>query len=75
MKLFMNKNYANQVYIILRAILNREAATVFALLADETSNVSLKEQLCVCIRWVDDNFTDLDAPLELFNVPKTVNTH
>ena len=39
-------------------------ANVFALLADE-SDVSLKEQLCICIRWVDENFTIHEAPLEL----------
>ena len=41
---------------ILREILHevREAGT-FALLADEASDVSLKEQLCTSIRWMDDN--------------------
>ena len=57
---------------ILREILHevREAGA-FALLADEASDVSLKEQLCISIRWVDDNFAIYEAPLELINVPKT----
>ena len=60
---------ANQV---LRDILCEiREASIFALLADEASDVSLKEQLCICIRWVDEKFTIHEAPLELINVPKT----
>ena len=60
---------ANQV---LRAILSEiREANIFAVLADEASDVSLKEQLCVCIRWVDESFTVHETPLELINVPKT----
>ena len=60
---------ANQV---LRHILGEiREASIFALLADEASDVSLKDQLCIRIRWVDDNFMIHEAPLELINVPKT----
>ena len=57
---------------ILREILHeiREDG-MYAILGDETSDVSLKEQLYICIRWVDDNFDIHEAPLELINVPKT----
>ena len=46
-------------------------SAVFALLANEACDVSLKEQLCICIRCVDDNFAIHEAPLDLINVPKT----
>ena len=38
------------------------------MLADEASH---KEQLCVCIRCIDENFNIYEAPLKLINVPKT----
>ena len=57
---------------ILRKILSdiREAA-VFALIVDEATDVSQKEQLCITVRWVDYHFSIHEDPLELVNVPKT----
>ena len=46
-------------------------ASVYSLLADKASDVSMKEQLCICIRWVDDSFSIHEAPIELINVPRT----
>ena len=46
-------------------------ATVYSIIADETTDVSHKEQLCVSIRWVDNNFKIEETPIELINVPKT----
>ena len=43
----------------------------FSLIADETTNVSHKEQLCIPIRWVDNLFQIHEMPLELINVSKT----
>ena len=43
----------------------------FSLIADETTDVSHKEQLCTAIRWVDNLFQINEMPLELINVPKT----
>ena len=43
----------------------------FSLIADETTDVSHKEQLCIAIRWVDNLFQINKMPLELINVPKT----
>ena len=45
--------------------------TVYAIIADETADVSHKEQLCVSIRWVDNNFKIDETPIELINVTKT----
>ena len=46
-------------------------ATVYALIADEATDVSHKEQLCITVRWVDSEFIVHEDPLELINVPKT----
>lgn len=35
---------------------NIQNATFFTIMADETADVSNKEQLVICIRWVDDCF-------------------
>ena len=57
---------------VLREILCEiRAATVFAIIGDEATDVSRKEQLCVSIRWVDDDFNIYEAPLEFINVPMT----
>ena len=57
---------------IMREILHEiREADMYAIIGDEASDVSLKEQLCICIHWVDNNFNIYEAPLELINVPKT----
>ena len=43
----------------------------FSLIADEATDVSNKEQLTVCIRWVDEDFNIHEDPVELIHVPKT----
>ena len=43
----------------------------FSLIADETTDVSHKEQLSIAIRWVDNLFQINEMPLKLINVPKT----
>ena len=35
---------------------NIQNATFFTIMADETADVSNKEQRAICIRWVDDCF-------------------
>lgn len=57
---------------ILRKLLQEiREATIYALIADEATDVSHKEQLCITIRWVDNDFIIHEDPLELINVPKT----
>ena len=43
---------------LLRHLLDeiRTNSNMFAILADETRDVSNFEQLCICIRWVDQHF-------------------
>ena len=57
---------------ILRDILMeiREAG-MFSLIADEATDISQKEQLCVTIRWLDSHFGIHETPVELIQVPKT----
>ena len=43
----------------------------FSLIANEATDVSNKEQLTVCIRWVDEDFNIHKDPVELIHVPKT----
>ena len=63
---------SNQLY---RKLLNkvREVA-LFSLIADEATDISNKEQLCVSVRWVDTAFTIHESPVELINLPKTAAT-
>ena len=61
---------------ILRKLLQEiREATVYALIADEATDVSHKEQLCITIRWVGSDFIIHEDPLELINVPKTDSAH
>ena len=46
-------------------------AQYFSIIADEANDIGHKEQLVVCIRWVDDNFDIHEDPIELINVPQT----
>ena len=57
---------------LLQTLLNevREAA-LFSLIADEATDISNNEQLCVSVRWVDTTYTIHESPVELINVPKT----
>ena len=45
-------------------------ANVFSILADEAPDVTNKEQLCVCIRWVAKDFSIHENFLELIQLPK-----
>ena len=58
--------------VVVREILSeiREMA-IFSLIADEATDVSHKEQLCITIMWVDNSFQIHETPLELIQVPKT----
>ena len=43
----------------------------FSLILDEATDVSHKEQMVVCIRWVDEDISIHEDPLELIHLPKT----
>ena len=57
---------------MLRKLLGEIRSTPwFSVIADEATDVANKEQLVICIRWVDHNFKIHEDPVELINVPKT----
>ena len=56
---------------VLRKILHKiREAEVFAIIADEATNVSQEEQFCITFRQVDTNCKIFEDPLGLINVPK-----
>ena len=57
---------------VLREILSEiREASYFSLIVDECSDISHCEQMCVSIRWVDENLLIHESPLELIHVPRT----
>ena len=57
---------------VLRGLLNDiKAAQWFSIIVDEATDISHKEQLTLCVRWVDMELTIHEDPLKLVHVPKT----
>ena len=57
---------------ILREMLKEiKKSTHFAILADETRDISNREQLVICICWVTAEFEVKEAPVGLLQVPDT----
>ena len=50
---------------------NIQNAKFFTIMADETADVSIKEQLVVCIRWVDDKFVIHEDFIGMWPLPRT----
>jgi len=65
----------NQIKLIAHSVLTNilsdiRKAHCFSVIADEATDVSNREQLTVCIRWVDDDFCIYEEPTELIELPK-----
>ena len=57
---------------VLRELLEEiRKAPYFAIPADETRDISNREQLVICIRWVSENLTVREEPVGLLQVPDT----
>ena len=57
---------------ILRQLLQEiQAADWFSLIADEATDVSHNEQMCIAVRWVDSSYTIHEAALGLVQLPDT----
>ena len=56
---------------VLKCILHERQVNVFALIVDEATDISHKEQICITFRCVDSDFNINEVLLELINVPKT----
>ena len=68
----LNEQIALMGLRVLRDVLNEiRSANWFSLIVDEATDISNKEQLNICIRWVDNNFEIHEDPIELIPVPKT----
>ena len=48
-----------------------KAANYFAVIADEASDISHNEQMCIAVRWVDSTYTINEAALGLAQLPDT----
>ena len=46
-------------------------APFYAILADEATDINRHEQMCVCVRWVNDHYEVSEDVLGLMQVPKT----
>lgn len=57
---------------VLKSILSSVNNTrLYSIISDEVSDVSHKEQLCITLRWVSDDFEIFEKPVEIIYVPKT----
>ena len=57
---------------LLRKLLSDiRSAEFFSVIADEATDISNKEQMTVCIRWVNEDFLIHEDPEELIHLPKT----
>ena len=57
---------------ILRTLLQDiRVADYFAVIADEATDISHNEQMCIAIRWVDSNYAIHEAALGLVQLPDT----
>jgi hypothetical protein len=57
---------------ILRKISEQiQNAKFYTIMADETADVSIKEQLVLCIRWVDDKFLIHEDFIGMYPLPRT----
>lgn len=57
--------------VLRRLLCEIRRAQWFSLILDEATDVSHKEQMVVCIRWVDEDFSIHEDPLGLIHLPKT----
>ena len=68
----LNEQISLMGLTVLRGLLNDiKAAQWFSIIVDEATDISHKEQLTLCVRWVDMELTIHEDPLELVHVPKT----
>ena len=54
---------------------NIQNATFFTIMADETADISNKEQLVVCICWVDENFAVHEDFISMYPLERTPADH
>ena len=67
----VNKQIQFMALSLLRSLLSEiQSVPWFSVLADETTDISFHEQMCVVIRWINDDHDILEEPVGLMEVPK-----
>lgn len=59
--------------IQLKIASNVKSTGMYSLMMDETTDVNNKEQLVLCLRWVDREFVPHEDCLGIFAIPDTGN--
>ena len=58
--------------IVLREILDQiKQAGFYSLLADECTNIANKEQVTICLRWIDDKLQPNEEFVGFYEIPNT----
>ena len=68
----INEQIKLMAEFVLRGLLSDiRSSRWFTIIADEATDISCGEQMCVAIRWADNNYEIHEDPIGLFQVPKT----
>lgn len=68
----LNEQVGLMADTLLRSLLEEIRSTPwFAVLADEATDVSVNEQMCIAIRWVNSDYEIMEDPIGLIELPKT----
>ena len=68
----LNEQVEIMANTILHSVLQEvQSADWFSILADEAADVTRCEQMCMCIRWVSDEYEVSEDPIGLVQIPKT----
>ena len=76
-KEYLSTDIINEIIVmmgqaVLKNILTQiKCSTWFALIADEATDISHKEQMCVSSRWVNSSYEIHEEPLGLVQLPDT----
>ena len=76
-KEYISPDIVNEIIVlmgqtVLRSIIAQIKTSVwFALIADEASDISRNEHMCISIRWVNDRYEISEDPLGLVQLPET----
>ena len=57
--------------ILRQLLVDIRAANYFSLIADEATDISHNEQICIAVRWVDSSYTIHEAALGVVELPDT----
>ena len=64
-----NEMIERMAHQMLRDLVNDIGSNFFSIIADECTDISNKEQLSICLRWVDENLDTHEDFIGFYNVP------